>query len=125
MKYLVPLIFCTLCVLMVIPHKVCAGSNTSVFVHFVVLPVKQGEGGENSPALNTFRAEMIMLAGGYSELGPSLGGSLHPEGVVSKENISYLVSADRDISLEIRKVVNTLFGLEKAFILVWPAQLVR
>lgn len=101
------------------------GAQRDAYVHFMVLPVNLPDGSDAESAFKTFRAEMIMLAGGYSELGPSQGGSLHPEGVVSKDNVAYIVSANRDISSEIKKVTMEIFGIERVFILVWHGHLVR
>ncbi len=96
-----------------------------VVVHFVVLPENLPDGSSAESAFKTFQAEMIMLAGGFSELGPSQGGSLHPGGVVPKDNRAYLVSAKKDICDDIKIVVQRIFKIKKVFILSWQGNMVR
>lgn len=122
-KYIV-LIFCLFCFFTSV-NVVQATEPKPVFVHFVVLPSVLADGSSAQSAYKTFQAEMIMLAGGYSKLGGSDGGSLHPQGVVPKENMAYLVSSSKKIGPEIKKVVQQIFGIERVFILCWPGELIR
>lgn len=102
-----------------------AEDQKPVYVHFIVLPKVLPGGGDSESAYKTFQAEMIMLAGGFSELGNSRGGSMHSDGVAPRSNAAYIVSADKDISKQIKDVVQRLFGLERVFILVWQGHLIR
>jgi|GEM_PF-2787438 len=102
-----------------------ADNGTPIMVHFISLPTHMSNGANAEAAYKMFQAEMVMLAGGFSELGGARGGSLHADGVSPRDNMYYIVSAKRDISAEIKKVIQQLFGLEKVFILVWPGHMVR
>lgn len=90
-------------------------------VHFTVVPAVMPDGSDPGPALVEFRAELVRLAGGYTELGPSKGGAMHPEGVVHEENIAFLIGAERDLSGQLKALVKRLFGEANVFILTWPA----
>lgn len=89
-------------------------------VHFTVVPATMPDGSDAGPALEQFKAEVIKLAGGFTELGPSRGGSLHPDGVHHSNNIAFLIGADKDISAELKALTLRLFGETSVFILVWP-----
>lgn len=89
-------------------------------VHFTVVPATMPDGSDAGPALEQFKAEVIKLAGGFTELGPSRGGSLHPDGVHHSNNIAFLIGADRDLSAELKALTLRLFGETSVFILVWP-----
>lgn len=118
------IIGCCLALLLTVGN-VEASEPKQTFVHFVVMPTTLPDGASAKSACKTFEAEMIMLAGGFSALGKSNGGSLHPTGVVPKDNVAYLVAAKKDVSAEIKKVVQKLFKIERVFILVWQGHMVR
>lgn len=102
-----------------------AEEKKSAFVHFVVVPKALPGGGTYESVCEAFQAEMMQLAGGYTELGDVRGGSTKYERVVPKDNVAYIISSDQDISLQIKEAVVRTFGLKKVFILVWPGSLVR
>ncbi|MUM76072.1 hypothetical protein GKC30_00310 [Pseudodesulfovibrio sp. F-1] len=112
-------------VLMTVAFALCvtearAGEAKPCHVHFTVIPAVMPDGSDPGPALVEFRAELIRLAGGYTELGPSRGGKMHPEGIVHEENIAFVVGADRDLSGQIKTLTRRLFGEANVFILAWP-----
>ncbi len=102
-----------------------AGDHKPTFIHYTILPQKLNDGSDSWPLVMEFKTEVIKLAGGFTELGPSRGGSLHPDSVHHEENISFLVAADKDVSAELKKIIQKLFNDEKVFILVWQGEMVR
>jgi len=88
-------------------------------IHFTVVPAVLPDGSDPGPALVEFRTELIRLAGGYTELGPSRGGKMHPEGLVHEENIAFLIGADRDLSDQLKALTKRLFHEVNVFILAW------
>ena len=80
------------------------------------------DGTDAGPALLSFKAETIKLAGGYTELGQSRGGSLVDGKVQDQENISFVIGARKDISKELKEMTKRLFKGDGAFILAWPGK---
>jgi hypothetical protein len=99
-----------------------AESGAPFMVHFTVIPAAMPDGTDAGPALDAFRKEVIALAGGYTELGPSQGGSMHPDGVHLEKNIPFVIGADRDVSVELKAMVMRLFATKDVFILTWPGR---
>lgn len=95
------------------------------YIHFVVLNQTLPDGSDSTPVLTEFKKEVIKLAGGFTELGNTLGGSMDGDMVKHELNISFLIGADRDISLELRKLTNKLFDGDGAFVMSWPGKMVH
>lgn len=89
-------------------------------VHFVVVPATLENGLSSGGAVTLFKKQVLELAGGFTELGATRGGSLENDGVKQRENLSFIIGADRDISKELKKMSITFFGGDGAFILAWP-----
>lgn len=102
-------------------RSVCAES--SVYVHFFVVPESVKEGKNLTDELAKLREKLVSLAGGYTELGPSHGGSREPDGRVEtqKSNFSFLVSAPKNITAELEEYIPQHFATKHPFILVWQA----
>ncbi len=90
------------------------------FVHFVVVSKTMPDGADAGPALLAFKAEAIKLAGGYTELGSTRGGSLKEGKVQDQENVSFVIGANKDISKELKEMTKRHFKGNGAFILAWP-----
>lgn len=89
-------------------------------VHFVV--VSDGLKGVNyAQELPALEKELCRLAGGYTALGKTRGGSLHETGIVHQPGYTYVVAANRIVASEIDAFVTERFG-EAPFILVWTAE---
>jgi len=99
-----------------------ADDQKPFFVHFTVVPKTMPDGSDAGPALLSFKAEVIKLAGGYTELGPTRGGSLHPDGVHDQDNITFIIGAKKDISKDLKDMSKRIFKDDGAFILVWPGK---
>ncbi|ADU63164.1 MAG: hypothetical protein KUA35_04510 [Pseudodesulfovibrio sp.] len=108
------------CVLALGATDARADSAKPFQVHFTVVPATMPDGSDAGPALEQFKAEVIKLAGGFTELGPSHGGSLRPDGMHQSNNIAFLIGADKDLSAELKALTLRLFGETNVFILVWP-----
>ena len=96
----------------------------TVMVHFLVVQGWiEGEkgGGDVEAALSALKARMIELAGGYTELGATKGGSDSSGSVHHEDNYSFLVAAKGDISAELHAAAMECFN-DEGFLLVWPAQ---
>ncbi|MBI9078986.1 MAG: hypothetical protein JEY79_04505 [Pseudodesulfovibrio sp.] len=124
MKRLIPLVvsLCLFLAMTILVVDAQAGDQKPFFVHFVVLTNTMPDGTDSRPAIQLFKAEVLTLAGGFTELGPTLGGSLHPDGVHDQSNVSFIIGADKDISKELKAMTQRLFKDDGAFILVWPGK---
>jgi hypothetical protein len=99
-----------------------ACAETSVYVHFFVVPESVKEGKKLADELAELREKLVSLAGGYTELGPSKGGSKEPDGRLDTEsNIAFIVSAPRNITADLEEYISRHFATKHPFILVWQA----
>lgn len=101
-----------------------AADQEPFFVHFTVISKTMPDGSDSGPAILKFKKEVIKLAGGYTELGSSRGGSLEAGGVHDEDNISFVIGAKSDISMELKEMTKRLFGDDGAFILSWPGKVI-
>jgi len=123
-RRLLSVLFLALCVFALAPMAANAAnaSGRAVTVHFFVVPDVLPDGAGAADRLPELRLFLAKLAGGYTELGPSQGGFMNAANqLVSENNHSFLVSADKDVSGEIRKYLDENFPAEMQFILVWKA----
>lgn len=103
-----------------------ASAGAKTYIHFLVVPDQARDGVKIDQALADFKRELIKLAGGYTLLGRSSGGALHPgDQLKTENNYSFLVSADRDISAELAKYISQHFKTDRPFVLVWEGRLTR
>lgn len=106
---------CALC-LAAVPS---AHAEKAMTVHFVVIKdnVPGVDYAKEVPAL---KDALCRMAGGYTALGATSGGSLH-EGLPehTQSNHSYLVAAPENIAGQIAEYVEKHFG-DLPFILAWP-----
>lgn len=108
-------------VAVVLGVSVQAGAAGDVVVHFVVVPTS-GESGDRCADLERLKSEFIRLAGGYTELGPTNGASVHEAGVKRSFNISFLVAAKTDVSAQIKAFCAQNGGFDP-FILTWQGRM--
>ena len=101
-----------------------ADEQKPFFVHFVVVPSATQYGAETRAAILKFEEEVILLAGGFTELGPSRGGSIENGVVKPQENLSFIIGADRDVSKELKALSRKIFKDDGAFILAWPGKVI-
>ncbi len=93
-----------------------------VTVHFFLVPAVLPDGSDSSPGLPALRLFLAKLAGGYTELGAGSGGYLDEKGeLVKEDNHAFLVSADKDLSKDIRSYLEKNFPQSMHYILVWKA----
>lgn len=119
MKRLIP---CVLALFMVMAFAVAspAADAKPFYVHLVVVPAALENGLSSQPVLPKFKEQVIQLAGGFTEIGATRGGSMGNGGVKDQENFSFIIGADTDISIKLKKMTKALFGGDGAFILAWP-----
>jgi len=110
----------TLCSLALSPAA--NASERAVTLHFFVVTDILPDGASAAPRLPELRLFLAKLAGGYTELGPGQGGFMNAANqLVSEQNHSFLVSADKDLSGEIRAYLDANFPAAMQYILVWKA----
>ena len=104
----------------------CAQAQSPSYVHFVVIEPTPAEGADLDVAMNGFKKELLALAGGYTIIGQTLGGSLQPDGTVHQgANLSLLVAAQHDLTKELEALVPKYFKEDKPFVLVWQGSVNR
>jgi len=92
-------------------------------VHFFVVPAKSPDGSSTQAAVAKMKEYLLNLAGGYTDLGKSEGGWVDSQGMVfRRKNIAFVVSAPRDISVELKQYISENFGEISPYLLVWEAQ---
>ena len=91
MKRLIPVFLCLVLILGVFAVRAEAGDPQPFFIHFVVLPVAS----DDDPRVLEFKKMALALAGGFTELGATSGGSMHKDGVHQEDNISFIVGAEK------------------------------
>ncbi len=126
MKRLMPFVL-SLCLVLAVAFvatNATADDQKPFFVHFVVVNKTLPDGSDSGPAVLLFKAEVIKLAGGYTELGSSKGGSLENGVVEDQDNLSFIIGADKDISKELKAMTKRLFKDDGAFILSWPGKVI-
>ena len=126
MKRLMPFVL-SLCLVLVVAFVATdanADEQKPFFVHFVVVTKTMPDGSDSGPAVLSFKAEVIKLAGGYTEIGSTSGGSLKADGVQDQDNITFIIGADKDISKELKAMTKRIFMGDGAFILAWPGKVI-
>ncbi len=93
-----------------------------VVVHYFVVPSVLPGGVNAAERLPALRMFLSKLAGGYTQLGMTQGGWVNPKGGLETErNISFLVSAEKDVSKEIAAYLDRHFPAKARYLLVWDA----
>jgi hypothetical protein len=93
-------------------------AESQVYIHYVVVPIPSQDGITDEIA--AFRAKLIELAGGYTEMGLVNGGSRTDDGrIETSRNFAYMVSASRNITADLEEYVPKHFPTSKPFVLVW------
>jgi len=122
MKRLIPILLCLCLVMAFAATDSHADDQQPFFVHFVVISKTMPNGLDFDAAVLSFKEEVIKLAGGYTDLGPTRGGSLNAGNVKHRDNLSFIIGAKKDVSVELKKMTKRLFGGDGAFILAWPGK---
>ena len=122
MRRLIPFVLCLMLVIGFTAATASAEETGSFYVHFVVVPAVMPDGADASPMIMEFKKEVIAMAGGYTELGPSKGGAVEDGVLVQQENVSFVIGAKKDISKELKALSEKLFKGKGAFILAWPGK---
>ncbi|BCS86790.1 hypothetical protein [Pseudodesulfovibrio sediminis] len=117
MKRLIP--FMVLFVFSLFATGAFSAEPVPSYIHFVVVDSVLPDGSDSRDAVLAFEKEVIKLAGGFTEIGATRGGALEGDAVVPQKNISFMISADRDISRELKTLTTQLFGGRGGFILAW------
>jgi hypothetical protein len=101
-----------------------ASAQSEVMVHFMVVPAQPKDGMERNHAMAEFREKLAELAGGYTCLEVTDGGSISAAGQYRSElNYSFIVAAEKDMTGELEKLATEFFDADKPFILVWPGRM--
>ncbi|MBU1611842.1 MAG: hypothetical protein KKC99_08350 [Proteobacteria bacterium] len=115
------LTICMLVLLMALGvASMALAEEKAMVVHFVVVP-------SDSPGVNyatevpELQKMLTRLAGGYTAMGATHGGSAKDTGLTAEQNMSYMVAAKKNVAAEISTYVTEHFK-EEPFILVWNAQ---
>lgn len=124
MKRLIPCILCVALIVGIGVNHACAAEQKLSIAHFVVVPQTLANGSDSGPVVLEFKKAVIELAGGFTELGLSRGGSTSDGVVKHEQNISFIIRADRDISLELQELTDRLFDGKGTFIMSWPGKTV-
>jgi len=86
-------------------------------VHFFVLPA-----GIPAEQLAKFNEFLVKTAGGYT-VSRSTGGDMGDLGKgYAPENVSYTVSAPKNVARQIKAYLKTNCGKDQVFMLTWPAE---
>ena len=88
-------------------------------IHFLVAPPSPAEGMSNLQALEGFRQELVDLAGGYTEWGPTQGASRDGSNLMRQTNFSYIVAAGSDLTPDLVKLIKKYFVVPQPFVLHW------
>ncbi|MFH2126842.1 MAG: hypothetical protein ABIK12_10015, partial [Pseudomonadota bacterium] len=113
-----PTILLLLAVALCLAGPLTALAESQVFIHYIVVPIPSQDG--TTDEIAAFRAKLIELAGGYTEMGLVNGGSRHDDGQIeTARNFAYLVSASRNITADLEEYVPRHFPTSKPFVLVW------
>lgn len=92
-------------------------AGTPATVHFFVVPAAVSD--EKLHDLNTY---LIKNAGGFTA-SRSTGGDIGTLGKeYAPENVSYIVSAPKNMGKEIGAYLKQKLGLKQVFLLTWPAE---
>ena len=95
-----------------------AWAESQVYIHYIVVPIPSQDG--ISDEIAGFRAKLIELAGGYTEMGLVNGGSQQDDGSIeTARNFAYIVSASRNLTADLEEYVPQHFPTSKPFVLVW------
>jgi hypothetical protein len=93
-----------------------------IYVHFLVAPATFSDGSSADKAVSELKDYLLTSAGGYTELLNSQGCWINPKGTVEKENnFSFMVSAQKNMSAELKGYVSKHFGQQYPYVIVWKA----
>lgn len=124
MKRFIPFALCLALILCAGTALAADDAQQPFMIHYVVVPGVMPDGSDSSTAILEFKKEVVKLAGGYTELGQSHGGSIHDGMVKQQENVSFIIGAKKDISKKIKSLTKKLFKGNGAFILCWPGKVI-
>lgn len=88
-------------------------------IHFLVVPTTPKAGQSFTQAMNGFRAALLDLTGGYTELGHSRGASLVHGNIKGQENYSFMVAAKADLTDALVVLISNHFQADNPFVLHW------
>lgn len=117
MKRFISAILCLIVCVVLHAGNASAADQEPFVVHFVVISTT-----EDDPRLREFKKVAITMAGGYTELGATSGGSMDGGAVKQRDNVSFIIGSKNDISKELKLLTKSLFGGDGAFVLSWPGK---
>lgn len=92
-----------------------------VYTHFIVVPAAAAGDVDSDQLMVDFKAELLALAGGYTELGSTTGGFQPPSGAAIKApGVTFLVAASSDLAAQIKAWGDSRFA-SPVYVLVWQA----
>lgn len=116
-------LFACLCLALTVAVTVHSSDEQKPFVvHMVVLDKVLPDGSDAAPAVLKFEEEVLKLAGGFTELGTTYGGSYRDNMVKRQDGFTFIIGAEKDITMELNEAVKRLYQGEGAFILSWPGK---
>lgn len=120
MLLLAGLMVCMLCAVRpAMAQNATAGVDDNTYVHFFVVPATAPEGHAFHEEIIALKKMLIDRAGGFTQLGPSHGGHLRPNGNIERQdNISFVVASTEDMRQELVDFIHKHFNEDQPFVLV-------
>lgn len=115
-------VLAVLCALLSIGFLAGPAPAQPVHIHFFVVPTQAVDGVNHWEAMEKLKAKLVELAGGYTELGLSNGGSNSSGSLEQEYNFSFMVSASRDITADLEAFIPRYFATARPFILHWTGE---
>ncbi len=88
-------------------------------IHFLVVPQTAAPGMKYAEAMDSFQAALVKLAGGYTELGFGSGAAQAKKKIHRMQNVSFMVYAPRDVTVDLVKLIKKYFAAKHPFVLHW------
>ena len=117
-------LFCALgLIFLVLGAGTGLAGDSPVYVHYFAAPLRLPDNRSAGAQLSRLRKQLVELAGGYTEQGRGLGGWKNEKGRLETQAVlTFLVSADRDLSAEIAALLARDFKEREPYVLVWQAR---
>ena len=117
-------VFCLLLALCLSASAAAVAETQQVFAHLFTVPTSLPEGGDVAAQTTALQAWLAETFGGYTRFGPGEGGWKNESAAIETEaNVTYIVTAPRDVSKDIAARLARDFAVRVPYVLVFPAAL--